>query len=120
MRRPADALWPRTTIAAAAIRTLIGGEPMERRSRTPEIMADAAHAILCRPSRETTGQFFVNDEVLAEEGVADFECYAVDPSQPLQPDFSSEGRQTTARRPENTVVLDQAGRINPFSRISRC
>jgi len=82
-----NALWPRTTIATAAIRNLIGGDAMERRSRKPEIMADAAHAIVCRPSRETTGRFFVDDEVLAEEGVTDFEPYAVDPSQPLQPDF---------------------------------
>ncbi|MFB6286177.1 MAG: SDR family oxidoreductase [Candidatus Bipolaricaulia bacterium] len=82
-----NALWPRTTIATAAIRNLIGGEAMEQRSRKPEIMADAAHAIVGRPSRETTGRFFVDDEVLAEEGVTDFEPYAVDPSQPLQPDF---------------------------------
>ena len=82
-----NALWPRTTIATAAVRNLIGGEPMEKRSRTPAIMADAAHAIICRPSRATTGNFFVDDEVLAEEGVTDFDAYAVDPSRTLQPDF---------------------------------
>lgn len=81
-----NALWPRTTIATAAI-AMIGGEPMMKRSRTPEIMADAAHAILCRPHADCTGNFFVDDDVLKEEGVTDFGKYAVDPSQELAPDF---------------------------------
>ena len=82
-----NALWPRTTIATAAVRNLLGGEEAIRGSRTPEIMADAAHAILTRPSRSTTGQFFIDDEVLASEGVTDLARYAVDPAAPLLPDL---------------------------------
>ena len=82
-----NALWPRTAIATAAVLNLLGGEDTIRRCRKPEIMADAAHAILTRDSRECTGRFFIDDDVLAEEGVTDLQQYAVDPSQPLQPDF---------------------------------
>ena len=71
-----NALWPRTAIATAAI-AMIGGEPMLRHSRKPEILADAAHWILTRPARETTGNFFVDDEVLARAGVLDLDRYAV-------------------------------------------
>jgi citronellol/citronellal dehydrogenase len=82
-----NALWPRTTIATAAIQNLLGGDEMMRRSRKPDIMADAALAILKRGSRSFTGQFCIDDEVLAEEGVSDLSRYAVDPTQPLAPDF---------------------------------
>lgn len=82
-----NALWPRTTIATAAVRNLLGGEEMVRVSRTPEIMADAAHVILTKPSRECTGNFFVDDAVLQAEGPADLSRYAVDPSAELMPDF---------------------------------
>lgn len=82
-----NALWPRTAIATAAVENLLGGDQMVQQSRKPEIMADAAYAILCRPSRDCTGNFFVDEDVLREEGVEDFETYAVDPSQPLMPDF---------------------------------
>jgi citronellol/citronellal dehydrogenase len=71
-----NALWPRTIIATAAVQNLLGGDEAMRRSRRPEIMADAAHAIFTRPSRETTGNFFIDDEVLAEEGVTDLSRYA--------------------------------------------
>ncbi|MCX4245184.1 SDR family oxidoreductase [Paraliomyxa miuraensis] len=77
-----NALWPRTMIATAAI-SMLGGDPMTRRSRTVEIMADAAHAILVRPHAECTGNFFVDEDVLREEGVTDLAGYAVDPSQEL-------------------------------------
>jgi citronellol/citronellal dehydrogenase len=70
-----NALWPRMIIATAAIGNLLGGEAAMARSRTPEIMADAAHAILTRPSRECTGNFFIDDEVLAAEGVTDLSGY---------------------------------------------
>jgi citronellol/citronellal dehydrogenase len=76
----ANALWPRTLIATAAVQNLLGGDEMVRRSRTPEIMGDAAHAILTRPSRACTGNFFIDDEVLAAEGVTDFSKYASDPT----------------------------------------
>ncbi|MFT0878422.1 NAD(P)-dependent oxidoreductase [Rhodopseudomonas sp. G2_2311] len=82
-----NALWPRTTIATAAVGNLLGGDAMIRASRTPEIMGDAAHAILTRPSREFTGQFCIDDSVLYEAGVRDFEPYRVDPSVPLMSDF---------------------------------
>lgn len=71
----ANSLWPRTTIATAAVRNLLGGEEVVARSRTPEIMADAAHEILTRDPRECTGNFFIDDEVLAEAGVTDFSRY---------------------------------------------
>ena len=82
-----NALWPRTTIATAAVKNLLGGEEMVRASRKPEIMADAAHAILTKPSRECTGNFFVDDAVLKAEGISDFSGYAVDPDAELMPDF---------------------------------
>ncbi len=82
-----NALWPRTTIATAAISNLLGGDAAMKRSRKPEIMADAAHVILCRPSREHTGHFFIDDEVLASEGVTDLSSYANDPDAELIPDF---------------------------------
>ena len=82
-----NALWPRTTIATAAVGNLLGGEAMIRASRKPEIVADAAHAILTRSAREFTGQFCIDDSVLAAEGLADFEPYRIDPSVPLMPDI---------------------------------
>ncbi len=82
-----NGLWPRTTIATAAVQNILGGSEMVRRSRRPEIMGDAAHAILTRPSRECTGNFFIDDEVLTEEGVTDFDQYAVTPGVELMPDF---------------------------------
>ena len=78
-----NALWPRTAIATAAVEFALGGEPMMRKSRRPEIMADAAHAILTRPSREFTGRFLIDDEVLAETGITDFDRYRCDPTQDL-------------------------------------
>jgi citronellol/citronellal dehydrogenase len=82
-----NALWPRTTIATAAINNLLGGENIMRASRKPEIMGDAAYVIFCAPSRETTGKFFIDDVVLAAHGVKDFDSYRVDPSSALAPDF---------------------------------
>jgi citronellol/citronellal dehydrogenase len=82
-----NALWPRTTIATAAIRNLLGGEALMRRSRTPEIIADAAAAIFAKPARSFSGQFLIDDSFLSVEGVADFDRYRVDPTQPLQQDF---------------------------------
>ena len=75
----ANALWPRTTIATAAVEFALGGERMMNASRTPEIMADAAHAVLTRDARTATGRFYIDDEVLAEEGVTDLSGYAVVP-----------------------------------------
>jgi citronellol/citronellal dehydrogenase len=82
-----NALWPRTLIATAAVQNLLGGAAMAARGRKPEIMADAAHAIFLKPSRQFTGRFVIDDNFLAENGVTDFDKYRVDPTQPLAPDF---------------------------------
>src|SRR4030088_2481167 len=82
-----NALWPRTTIATAAVGNLLGGDAMMRASRKPEIMGDAACAIFTKPSREFTGQFCIDDKVLYANGVRDFEPYRVDPSLALLSDF---------------------------------
>lgn len=81
-----NALWPRTTIATAAIKNLLGGETVMRRSRKPEILADAAYRIFHKPA-SFTGNFLIDDTFLAGEGVTDFDRYRVDPREPLQPDF---------------------------------
>jgi citronellol/citronellal dehydrogenase len=82
-----NALWPRTTIATAAVNNLLGGDKLMRMSRTPEILADAAHLIFTRLSREFTGNFCIDDTLLYEHGVRDFDKYRADPSQNLAPDF---------------------------------
>jgi citronellol/citronellal dehydrogenase len=82
-----NSLWPETAIATAAVRNLLGGEEMIKGSRTPEIMGDAAYVIFNRPSKECTGNFFVDSEVLRSEGITDFEKYAVAPGHKLVRDF---------------------------------
>jgi len=82
-----NALWPRTTIATAAVQNLLGGDEIVRRSRKPEILADAAHVILSKPSREFSGNFCIDDETLESAGITDLSAYAVDPSAELVPDF---------------------------------
>ena len=72
----ANCLWPRTIIATAAVQNLLGGDEAMARSRTPEIVADAAHAILVRDPRATSGNTFIDDEVLAEAGTTDLSGYA--------------------------------------------
>jgi len=81
-----NALWPRTTIATSAIKNIVGGDAIMRRSRTPDILADAAYAIFNKP-KTFTGNFLVDDTFLAGEGVTDFDTYRADPTQPLQIDF---------------------------------
>jgi citronellol/citronellal dehydrogenase len=88
-----NALWPRTTIATAAVQNLLGGDEIVRRSRKPEILADAAHIILTKPSGEFTGNFCIDDEVLESAGVTDLAFYSVDPSANLVPDFFVEPRK---------------------------
>ncbi len=78
----ANSLWPRTLIATAAVLNLLGGEEAMNQSRTPEIVSDAAHAILTRPAAECTGNFFIDDEVLAEEGVTDLDRYRAGTGEP--------------------------------------
>ena len=81
-----NSLWPRTAIATAAV-NMLGGDAMMQQSRKPEIMADAAYAILTKPAATCTGNFFIDDAVLAAEGVTDFDRYAYAPGQKLAPDF---------------------------------
>lgn len=82
-----NALWPRTGIATAAIRNALAGDEGMKMCRTVEIMADAAHVILTKPAREFTGQFCIDDTLLWEAGVRDFDKYRVDPTRDLMPDF---------------------------------
>lgn len=82
-----NALWPRTVIATAAVQNLLGGDEVIKRSRRPDIMADAAYIILNRPASECTGNFFVDDEVLASEGITDLSKYQTVPGESLLPDF---------------------------------
>jgi citronellol/citronellal dehydrogenase len=83
----ANALWPRTTIATAAVQNLLGGEALIKMSRTTDIIADAAYYILKRSSKECTGNFFIDEQVLAAEGITDLEKYAVTPGGPLYTDL---------------------------------
>ena len=82
-----NALWPRTPIATAAIKNLLGGKSSVKHSRKPEIVADAAYLILTKPSRECTGNFFIDEKILKDHGMTDLEKYAVDPSVNLYTDF---------------------------------
>ena len=83
----ANALWPRTTIATAAVQNLLGGEALMKMSRTPEIIADATYCILNRPSDKCTGNFFIDEEVLESEGITDLSHYSVVPGAHLYPDL---------------------------------
>lgn len=83
-----NALWPRTTIATAAVRNILGGDKLMRMSRSPEIVADAAHLIFQQPAKTFSGNFLIDDTFLySVGGVTDFENYRVDPSMLLAPDF---------------------------------
>jgi citronellol/citronellal dehydrogenase len=82
-----NSLWPRTVIATAAVQNVLGGDEMTRQTRTVEIMADAAHAILTKDFRTHTGHFLIDDDVLKAEGVKDFTRYATTPGVEPVPDF---------------------------------
>jgi citronellol/citronellal dehydrogenase len=82
-----NALWPRTTIATAAIENLLGGNKVMKMSRKPDIIADAAYRLFHKPAREFTGNFLIDDSFLSTEGVTDFEQYRITPNSPLAPDF---------------------------------
>lgn len=85
-----NALWPKTTIGTAAVKNNIGGDAVVNASRTPEIMADAAYAILTKDSRTTTANFYIDEDLLRAEGVTDFSAYRVNPElddSQLMPDF---------------------------------
>jgi citronellol/citronellal dehydrogenase len=82
-----NALWPRTAIATAAVQNLLGGDDTIKGCRTVDIVSDAAHVILTRPSRECTGNFFIDEDLLRSVGVIDFSPYAIDKDAPLVGDF---------------------------------
>ncbi|KAF0189702.1 MAG: citronellol/citronellal dehydrogenase, partial [bacterium] len=82
-----NALWPRTIVATAAIMNLLGGSEAIKQSRKADIMADAAHYIFTRPSRECTGNFFIDEDLLKNAGVTDFDKYAMTPGVEPLPDF---------------------------------
>lgn len=83
----ANALWPKTTIDTAAVRNLLGGQALANMSRTPQIVADAAFFILQKEAAGCTGNCFLDEEVLAAEGITDFSSYAVTPGGPLYTDL---------------------------------
>jgi citronellol/citronellal dehydrogenase len=82
-----NALWPRTVIRTAAVQNLLGGDAVMARARHPEIVADAAHAILTTDSRALTGRFLIDEQFLRDKGVTDFSAYADVPDADLLPDF---------------------------------
>jgi citronellol/citronellal dehydrogenase len=93
-----NALWPRTTIATAAVEFALGGKTLMRRSRKPEIMADAAHAIFLREARRYTGNFVLDEDILREEGRTDFDDYRYDPAEELEMDLFVESGPSTTNR----------------------
>jgi citronellol/citronellal dehydrogenase len=86
-RIAANALWPKTIIATAAVKNVLGGDFLIQRSRTPEIVADAAFYILQKPSFETTGNFYIDEDVLLSEGIKDFSKYAINSENKLMNDL---------------------------------
>ena len=106
-----NALWPRTTIATAAVGNLLGGDAMMRASRTPEIMGDAAHAIFVKAAKEFTGQFCIDDKVLYEAGVRDFEPYRVDPSVAADVRLLRARRRCSAARRDGEVAAIRHRRV---------
>jgi len=82
-----NALWPRTLIATAAVQNLLGGDQAMARARRPELYADAAYAVITKPSRDCTGNAFLCEDVLAAEGVTDFDRYAYQPGAKPQADL---------------------------------
>jgi citronellol/citronellal dehydrogenase len=100
-----NALWPRTAIATAAIEFAIGDAAALRLCRKPEIMADAAHWILTRNSRDFSGRFLIDDEVLAGAGVTDFDAYQVEPGAPLALDFFLEDKGPYIKKTVDLLAL---------------
>lgn len=104
-----NALWPRTAIATAAVKFALGGDAMINLSRKPEIVADAAYEIFIQPSRACNGNFFIDDTLLYEKGVRDFEKYRVDPSQKMVVDFFVPDDSTPPPGVAETLTRDLFG-----------
>ena len=105
-----NTLWPRTTVATAAVEFALGGDGMMRGSRTPEIMADAAYEIFCTDARSNTGRFLIDDEVLAAAGTSDFSKYRKDSSVPLYIDIFVD---PTAPHPDRAASFVEAPATKP-------
>jgi Dehydrogenases with different specificities (related to short-chain alcohol dehydrogenases) len=82
-----NSLWPETGIATSAVKNLLGGDEAMKRCRTPDIISDAAYWILTQSSKEVTGNFFIDEDVMKRAGVTDLSKYAIDPSGQLMRDF---------------------------------
>ena len=82
-----NALWPHTPIATAAVRNLLGGKTAVKHTRKPEIVADATYIIMTSPSKSCAGNFFIDEDILIENGITDLDKYSVDPSKKLYVDF---------------------------------
>jgi len=112
-----NALWPRTTIATAAIRNVLGGEVVVRMSRKPEIVADAAHLVFQQPAKSFTGRFLIDDSFLHETGgVTDFAKYSVAPGAPLAPDFFV---PESPPPPPGVSVMDMSGLKGLMAKMTR-
>ena len=112
-----NALWPRTTIATAAVEFALGGAQMLRRSRKPAIVADAAHVILSRPARECTGRFFIDDSVLFEAGVRDFAPYSIEPGGVLLGDLFVDARSGTPPGVQVEYLRWSGGSLSPEGKV---
>ncbi|XBQ15016.1 MAG: NAD(P)-dependent oxidoreductase [Oceanicaulis sp.] len=99
----ANAIWPRTAIATAAIANVLAGEEAFKNCRKPEILAETAYRVLTKPAAEFTGNFIIDDTFLASEGVTDFEQYSVQPGEELLPDFFV---PDDAPAPEGVKIMD--------------
>ncbi len=105
-----NALWPRTTIATAAVRNILGGDRLMRMSRTPDIVADAAYLVFNQPAKTFTGHFLIDDTFLYETGgIRDFEPYRSDFSMPLAPDFFVPSES----KPPPGVRIARLSELNP-------
>jgi len=109
----ANCIWPKTAIYTAAMEMLGGGAGIKDQCRKPEIMADAAYAILCRDSKTATGNFYIDEDVLKEEGVTDLSPYAYDTSKELMLDFFVEAGVGTVH--SNQYVIAKSGGPPPPS-----
>ena len=112
-----NALWPRTTIATAAIKNLLGGDAIMRMSRKPDILAEAAYRIFHKP-KSFTGNFLIDDTFLAGEGITDFDQYRADPSQPLAGGFFRARQRPAAARRKSAgkgLARDDRGALKPIN-----
>lgn len=107
-RIAANAIWPRTAVATAAIANVLANDDAMKTCRKPEILADTAYRVLNKPAAEFTGNFLIDDTFLYSEGVTDFDQYAVTPGTDLLPDFFVPGEEE-APTPPGVKIMDLSG-----------